>query len=178
MVTIPPLSATSSAALRSSKNLEGFPIKWSAGRKATGPSQPKCFAYTAPRPIQGAVFLPTGSASICTPLPLNRSLASSRCFSPNTRIISSSRARESNLLQVSTTIGPLPVISRNCFGLCLRLAGQKRVPEPPHMITANMVFLSGPVIRIYCNIFMGEIAGEHSFMILPLMEIDREGEFF
>lgn len=33
---------------------------------------------------------------------------------------------------------------------------------------------SRPVIRIYCHIFMGEIAGKHPVVIRTLIEIDRE----
>src|SRR5512137_1942705 len=43
------------------------------------------------------------------------------------------------LSQVSTTMGPLPVISRNCLGFAFRLTGQNRVPDPPAMMTTYIL---------------------------------------
>jgi hypothetical protein len=44
-----------------------------------------------------------------------------------------------HLWQVSTTMGPLPVMFRNCLGFACLLTGQNRVPDPPAMTTTCMV---------------------------------------
>src|SRR5678815_1714119 len=89
--------------------------------------------------MHAAVFLPKGSIkTLHAVLSVIRSL----CFSPITAQVFSGGANERTRSRVSSSIERLVVILRNCFGSRSRLAGQNRVPDPPAMITANIVNLS------------------------------------
>src|SRR5262245_13267646 len=58
-----------------------------------------------------------------------------RCSSPaETKILSTGPERR-HRSKVCRIIGSEPASARNCFGRSLRLAGQKRVPDPPARMT-------------------------------------------
>src|SRR5580700_2357225 len=99
----------------------------------------------AAKPIAAAVLRPTGSASICfagTPRSSLRTAADCSALVTTQKFlngtIGASRAT------VSRNMVLFPMIFNSCFGVCMRLRGQKRVPRPPASSTAHvgMVFFA------------------------------------
>ena len=98
---------------------------------------PPCNRCAAARPIAAAVFRPTGSARIC-----DRGTRGSCCRTAAdcTELVTIHWREDgksgASRAAVCSSMVSRPTILSNCFGVHVRLRGQKRVPRPPARITA------------------------------------------
>ncbi len=86
--------------------------------------------------MAGAVLRATGSTSTLPDgIPFSRRFTGVECCGPHTTHVSFGFARPRRRSAVSTISGFFDASGRNCLGRALRDRGQKRVPEPPAMMT-------------------------------------------
>ncbi len=136
IVAIAPFSARSAAAASASRNAGGRAMWWSAGSIAMMPRGSRRATWSAARPTHGAVFRAHGSTmKFCSGSFGSSRRAAAACFGPHTMKVSRARASGGKRETVAARSGSSPASARNCFGRSLRESGQKRVPEPPAMIT-------------------------------------------
>src|SRR5882724_2126373 len=91
----------------------------------------------AARPIATAVFIPIGSISTFLRAAAGTCLrTAAACFALVTVQMRSGEISGFRRATVCCNMVSLPTIFRSCFGVRVRLRGQKRVPRPPARITA------------------------------------------
>src|SRR5579863_6126892 len=92
----------------------------------------------AARPIAAAVLRPTGSARTCDAgMPRNSRRTAAACSTFVTAQILRGVTRDVSRAIVSRSMVSRPTMFRSCFGVRIRLRGQKRVPRPPARSTAQ-----------------------------------------
>ena len=131
-----PLAAISAARLMSWRKRFSSAMTWSEGNMPITAVGSRRARRNAARPIAGAVFRPTGSATICflSSLLSCRTIASRRSSLVMTQkcfVLASGRSRST----VSWIMLFLLLSGSSCLAMRLRLSGQKRVPRPPARIT-------------------------------------------
>ena len=139
-VTSVSLSAASFSPLRSMPwNASSGSIKWSAGMTTIVAPGSRASIVAAASATHGAVSRAAGSMMICSRGNVSSSSSiPSACGGLVTIQVRSTPARSRTRSAVALISDSPWARGRNCLGRVVRLAGQKRVPDPPAMIMACM----------------------------------------